>query len=125
MAEAVSKRTHQSEVFEIGLREAPTTASAGDGKAKAPPQNLVILSFDTASAGCCPLPSAVADPKRSLSVARSGHSKVPKLANATQGESLALPDQELSGGLYMLAEWQSIETANGPALQASKCVRLA
>ena len=50
LAEAVSKRTHQSEVFEIGLREAPTTASAGDGKAKAPPQNLVILSFDTASA---------------------------------------------------------------------------
>ena len=49
-AEAVSKRTHQSEVFEIGLREAPTTASAGGGKAKAPPQNLVILSFDTASA---------------------------------------------------------------------------
>jgi hypothetical protein len=64
---------------------------------------------------------------------RSGPSVLPEAAiqksrsllTPTQGECLALPDQELSGVLYMLAEWQSIETANGPALQASKCVRLA
>jgi hypothetical protein len=52
-AEAVSKRTHQSGVFEIGLRESPTTASADGGNGKATPQNLEISCFDAALAGRC------------------------------------------------------------------------
>src|ERR1700692_1899675 len=48
-AEAVSKRMLQSRAVEIGLRESPTTASADVGKGKAPPQNLEIYCFDTAS----------------------------------------------------------------------------
>ena len=40
---------HQSGVFELGLRESHTTASADGGKGNATPQNLEISCFDTAS----------------------------------------------------------------------------